>query len=76
MRSLSFLAAGRLTSDPADGESYSTSFGSPFGSRPERIERHSCDASGQASVWEMNGNSLIGGGPVSANPGAHSQAVA
>ena len=24
---------------------------------------------GQVSIWEMNGNSLIGGGPISANPG-------
>ena len=34
------------------------------------------NVSGQASVWEMNGNSLIGGGPVSANPGASWRAVA
>jgi autotransporter-associated beta strand protein len=27
------------------------------------------NTSGQASVWEVNGNSLIGGGPVSPNPG-------
>jgi FG-GAP-like repeat len=26
-------------------------------------------SSGQASIWEMSGNSLIGGGPVSPNPG-------
>ncbi len=25
--------------------------------------------SGQASVWDMNGNTLTGGGPVSPNPG-------
>jgi uncharacterized repeat protein (TIGR03803 family) len=27
------------------------------------------NTSGQASIWEMNGNALIGGGPVSPNPG-------
>jgi ELWxxDGT repeat protein len=27
------------------------------------------NARGQASVWDMNGNSLIGGGPVTSNPG-------
>ena len=26
-------------------------------------------SSGQASIWEMNGNALIGGGALSANPG-------
>ena len=26
-------------------------------------------ARGQVSIWEMNGNTLIGGGPVSPNPG-------
>ena len=31
--------------------------------------------SGQASVWEMNGNTLIGGGAVSANPGSAWRAV-
>jgi ELWxxDGT repeat protein len=30
---------------------------------------------GQASIWEMNGNSLIGGGPVSPNPGLAWHAV-
>ena len=25
--------------------------------------------SGQAAIWEMNGNTRIGGGPVSPNPG-------
>ena len=30
---------------------------------------------GQVSVWEMNGNSLIGGGPVSANPGTSWHAI-
>jgi hypothetical protein len=32
--------------------------------------------SGQASVWKMNGNSLIGGGAVSPNPGSSWRAVA
>jgi hypothetical protein len=32
--------------------------------------------SGQASVWEMSGNTLMGGGPVSANPGSSWRAVA
>jgi microcystin-dependent protein len=27
------------------------------------------NASGQASIWEMDGSSLVGGGPVSPNPG-------
>ena len=27
------------------------------------------NANGQASIWDMNGNTLIGGGPVSPNPG-------
>jgi len=31
--------------------------------------RIDCASSGQTSIWEMNGNSLIGGGPVSPNPG-------
>ena len=30
---------------------------------------------GQVSVWEMDGNSLIGGGPVSANPGPNWHAI-
>ena len=30
---------------------------------------------GQVSVWEMNGTSLIGGGPVSANPGTSWHAI-
>jgi hypothetical protein len=34
------------------------------------------NASGQASVWEMNGATLIGGGAVSTNPGASWRAVA
>ena len=32
--------------------------------------------SGQASIWEMNGNSLVGGGLVSPNPGPSWRAVA
>jgi hypothetical protein len=34
------------------------------------------NTSGQASVWKMNGNSLIGGGAVSSNPGSSWRAVA
>ena len=26
-------------------------------------------SSGQASIWDMNGSTLVGGGPVSPNPG-------
>ena len=33
------------------------------------------NANGQASIWEMNGNTLIGGGAVSPNPGPAWQAV-
>ncbi len=32
-------------------------------------------ASGQASIWDMSGNSLIGGGPVSSNPGPAWKAI-
>jgi hypothetical protein len=32
-------------------------------------------STGQDSVWEMNGNSLIGGGPVSPNPGTSWHAI-
>jgi uncharacterized repeat protein (TIGR03803 family) len=32
-------------------------------------------STGQVSVWEMNGNQLIGGGPVSANPGLSWHAI-
>ncbi len=32
-------------------------------------------STGQVSIWEMNGNALIGGGPVSANPGPAWQAI-
>jgi hypothetical protein len=32
-------------------------------------------SSGQVSIWEMNGNTIIGGGPV-ANPGPSSHAIA
>jgi hypothetical protein len=32
-------------------------------------------STGQVSVWEMNGTSLIGGGPVSANPGTSWRAI-
>jgi hypothetical protein len=34
------------------------------------------NTSGQSSVWEMNGNTLVGGGPVSPNPGSSWRAVA
>ena len=42
--------------------------------RPRRCPRQqptSCGRtrSGQASIWDMNGNSLVGGGAVSPNPG-------
>ena len=33
------------------------------------------NANGQASIWEMNGNTLIGGGAISPNPGPAWQAV-
>ena len=33
------------------------------------------NANGQASVWDMSGNTLIGGGPVSPNPGPSWHAV-
>ena len=32
-------------------------------------------STGQLSIWEMEGNSLIGGGPVSANPGTSWHAI-
>ena len=32
-------------------------------------------SSGQVSIWEMNGNSLIGGGAVSTNPGPSWRAI-
>jgi FG-GAP repeat len=32
-------------------------------------------STGQASVWEMNGNTLIGGGAVSPNPGSTWHAI-
>ena len=32
-------------------------------------------STGQVSIWEMEGNSLIGGGPVSANPGTNWHAI-
>ncbi len=32
-------------------------------------------SSGQGSIWEMNGNKLIGGGPVSPNPGPSWRAI-
>jgi FG-GAP-like repeat len=32
-------------------------------------------STGQVSVWEMNGNALIGGGPVSPNPGTSWRAI-
>ncbi len=32
-------------------------------------------ATGQVSVWEMDGNTRIGGGPVAANPGTDWKAV-
>jgi hypothetical protein len=33
------------------------------------------NTNGQASVWDMNGNTLIGGGPVSPNPGPSWKAI-
>jgi uncharacterized repeat protein (TIGR03803 family) len=33
------------------------------------------NTSGQASIWDMNGNALVGGGPVSANPGPSWKAI-
>jgi hypothetical protein len=33
------------------------------------------NASGQASVWEMVGNHVIGGGPINANPGPSRHAI-
>jgi ELWxxDGT repeat protein len=33
------------------------------------------NTSGQASIWQMNGSSLIGGGPVTPNPGPSFRAV-
>ena len=32
-------------------------------------------SSGEASIWEMNGNTLTGGGPVSPNPGPAWKAI-
>jgi hypothetical protein len=32
-------------------------------------------SSGQVSIWEMSGNKLVGGGPVSANPGPSWQVI-
>ena len=32
-------------------------------------------STGQASIWEMNGNSMIGGGTVSPNPGPTWKAI-
>jgi hypothetical protein len=32
-------------------------------------------STGQVSVWEMNGNALVGGGPVSPNPGTSWHAI-
>jgi FG-GAP-like repeat len=32
-------------------------------------------STGQVSIWEMNGTSLMGGGPVSANPGTSWHAI-
>src|SRR6202042_1469120 len=32
-------------------------------------------SSGQVAIWEMNGNTLIGGGPVTPNPGPAWQAI-
>ena len=32
-------------------------------------------STGQASIWEMNGSTLIGGGPVTPNPGPSFRAV-
>ena len=32
-------------------------------------------STGQVSIWEMEGNRLIGGGPVSANPGTSWHAI-
>jgi len=34
------------------------------------------NASGQAAIWEMNGNTIAGGGPVSPNPGTTWHAIA
>jgi hypothetical protein len=34
------------------------------------------NASGQAAIWEMNGNTIAGGGPVSPNPGPSWRVVA
>jgi FG-GAP-like repeat len=33
------------------------------------------NVSGQASIWDMNGNSLVGGGAVSPNPGSNWKAI-
>ena len=33
------------------------------------------NTSGQVSIWEMSGNTLIGGGPVSPSPGPSWHAV-
>ena len=33
------------------------------------------NTSGQASIWDMNGNALVGGGPVSVNPGPSWNAI-
>ena len=33
------------------------------------------NANGQASIWDMNGNTLTGGGPVSPNPGPSWKAI-
>jgi hypothetical protein len=32
-------------------------------------------STGQVSIWEMSGSSLVGGGPVSANPGPSWRAI-
>ncbi|HZZ23027.1 MAG TPA: hypothetical protein VFE60_10835 [Roseiarcus sp.] len=33
------------------------------------------NTSGQASIWDMSGNTIVGGGPVSPNPGTSWRAV-
>jgi hypothetical protein len=33
------------------------------------------NTSGQTSIWDMNGNTIAGGGPVSPNPGSSWHAI-
>src|SRR5580698_1887951 len=66
---------GRRTREPESGPTWKAVGTGDFNHDGHSDMLFQNTSSGQVSIWEMNGNKLIGGGPVSPNPGPAWQAI-